>query len=121
MTSLTAPSAGEAAEAVAAGSADWRAAAVAVLSVRVIQGFIYWGGGSRRFFCDPSKLAPDAHSWMANKPGPYGLEAGMGAAAVVTPPPPANAAPTASSASCASPTWTARLLRPGLLPLERRH
>lgn len=47
--------------------AAWRAAAIALLSVRFIQGFIYWGGGSRRFIYAPSKLNPDATSWMANK------------------------------------------------------
>ena len=45
----------------------WRTAALASLSVRVIQGFIYWGGGSRRFIYAPSKLNPDAPIWMANK------------------------------------------------------
>ncbi len=45
----------------------WRTAALALLSVRVIQGFIYWGGGSRRFIYAPSKLNPDAPTWMANK------------------------------------------------------
>src|SRR5262249_60634749 len=45
----------------------WRNAAIALLSVRVVQGFIYWGGGSRRFIYAPQKLDPDAHSWMANK------------------------------------------------------
>jgi thiosulfate dehydrogenase [quinone] large subunit len=45
----------------------WRNAAIALLSVRVIQGFVYWGGGSRRFIYDPQKLDPDAHSWMADK------------------------------------------------------
>jgi thiosulfate dehydrogenase (quinone) len=45
----------------------WRTAALASLSVRVIQGFIYWGGGSRRFIYAPSKLNPDATTWMANK------------------------------------------------------
>ncbi|MBV8411285.1 MAG: DoxX family membrane protein [Alphaproteobacteria bacterium] len=45
----------------------WRNAAIALLSVRVIQGFIYWGGGSRRFIYAPQKLDPDAHTWMANK------------------------------------------------------
>jgi thiosulfate dehydrogenase (quinone) len=49
------------------GQRMWRTAALAMLSVRVIQGFIYWGGGSRRFIYAPSKLNPDAHSWMANK------------------------------------------------------
>jgi thiosulfate dehydrogenase [quinone] large subunit len=46
---------------------NWRIAAVALLSTRFIQGFIYWGGGSRRFIYAPSKLDPNAHSWMANK------------------------------------------------------
>jgi thiosulfate dehydrogenase (quinone) len=45
----------------------WRTAALAMLSVRVIQGFIYWGGGSRRFIYAPSKLNPDAPTWLANK------------------------------------------------------
>src|SRR6201995_5744712 len=47
---------------------NWRIAAVALLSTRITQGFIYWGGGSRRFIYAPSKLDPSgAHSWMANK------------------------------------------------------
>ncbi len=46
----------------------WRLAALAMLSVRMIQGFIYWGGGSRRFIYAPSKLdAWGGHEWMANK------------------------------------------------------
>jgi thiosulfate dehydrogenase (quinone) len=45
----------------------WRTAALALLSTRVIQGFIYWGGGSRRFIYAPTKLNPDAPTWMANK------------------------------------------------------
>src|ERR1700736_6152300 len=49
------------------GERQWRVAAIALLSVRTIQGFIYWGGGSRRFIYGPEKLDPDAHSWMANK------------------------------------------------------
>ena len=35
--------------------------------LRFIQGFIYWGGGSRRFIYGPEKLNPDASTWMANK------------------------------------------------------
>lgn len=54
-------------ETAAVGEHYWHLAALAMLSVRVIQGFIYWGGGSRRFIYDPSKLDPDASSWMANK------------------------------------------------------
>jgi thiosulfate dehydrogenase [quinone] large subunit len=45
----------------------WWAAGLALLSVRFIQGFIYWGGGSRRFIYAPSKLDPNAPTWMANK------------------------------------------------------
>ncbi len=58
---------------VAAAGADesalsaWRLAAYAMLAVRFVQGFIYWGGGSRRFIYAPSKLDPHAASWMANK------------------------------------------------------
>ena len=37
---------------------NWRIAAIALLSTRLIQGFIYWGGGSRRFIYAPSKLDP---------------------------------------------------------------
>ena len=50
-----------------AESDTWRIPALALLSVRFIQGFIYWGGGSRRFIYAPSKLDPHAASWMANK------------------------------------------------------
>ncbi len=39
----------------------------ALLAVRFVQGWIYWGGGSRRFIYAPAKLDPHAHSWMANK------------------------------------------------------
>jgi len=49
------------------GNNLWRIVALALLSVRFIQGFIYWGGGSRRFIYAPSKLDPHAASWMANK------------------------------------------------------
>ncbi|HEY2529875.1 MAG TPA: TQO small subunit DoxD [Xanthobacteraceae bacterium] len=49
------------------GQYTWRIAALAMLSTRIVQGFIYWGGGSRRFIYAPSKLNPDAPTWMANK------------------------------------------------------
>ena len=51
----------------AASGSDWRYAAISMLSVRIIQGFIYWGGGSRRFFYAPDKLDPEQPAWMANK------------------------------------------------------
>ncbi|EHC47589.1 Putative terminal quinol oxidase, subunit DoxD [Salmonella enterica subsp. enterica serovar Inverness str. R8-3668] len=40
---------------------------IGLLAVRIIQGFIYWGGGSRRFIYAPDKLNPDAPHWMAYK------------------------------------------------------
>lgn len=46
---------------------DWRIAAIAMLSVRCIQGFIYWGGGSRRFIYAPAKIDYTQPTWMANK------------------------------------------------------
>ena len=44
-----------------------RALGAAVLAVRLVLGWIYWGGGTRRFIYAPQKLDPHAHSWMANK------------------------------------------------------
>lgn len=61
------PRAADEAAALTAAQRSWRTAALAMLSVRIIQGFIYWGGGSRRFIYAPSKLNPDAPTWMANK------------------------------------------------------
>lgn len=48
-------------------SARWQQAALALLGIRCMQGFIFWGGGSRRFIYDPEKLDPGAHDWMATK------------------------------------------------------
>ena len=48
------------------GDTGWRNAAIGLLAVRFIQGFIYWGGGSRRFIYGPQKLNPHGH-WMAYK------------------------------------------------------
>jgi uncharacterized membrane protein YphA (DoxX/SURF4 family) len=45
----------------------WVLVAYAMLAVRFVQGFIYWGGGSRRFIYGPAKLDPHATTWMANK------------------------------------------------------
>ena len=50
----------------------FRMSGAAVLAVRFILGWIYWGGGTRRFIYAPQKLDPHAHSWMANK-----LQGGM--------------------------------------------
>jgi thiosulfate dehydrogenase [quinone] large subunit len=46
---------------------SWRLAGVALTVTRFIQGFIYWGGGSRRFIYGPAKLDPHAPHWMAYK------------------------------------------------------
>ena len=55
-------------ERITSRQSEWWAAGLALLSVRFIQGFIYWGGGSRRFIYGPSKLdAWGGHNWMANK------------------------------------------------------
>jgi uncharacterized membrane protein YphA (DoxX/SURF4 family) len=67
MAVMTMDGAPHAAAPAALGERNWRTAAIALLSVRVIQGFIYWGGGSRRFIYGPEKLDPDAPTWMANK------------------------------------------------------
>jgi thiosulfate dehydrogenase (quinone) len=67
MTVVTLDTMPRAAAAATLGERHWRMAAIALLSVRLIQGFIYWGGGSRRFIYDPEKLNPDAPTWMANK------------------------------------------------------
>lgn len=40
---------------------------IIVLSLRFVQGWIFWGGGSRRFIYDPNKLDPYSTQWMANK------------------------------------------------------
>jgi thiosulfate dehydrogenase (quinone) len=56
------------ARAMASAQQNWRTAGLAILATRFIQGFIYWGGGSRRFIYGPSKLdAWGGHNWMANK------------------------------------------------------
>lgn len=41
--------------------------AIGLLSIRIIQGFVYWGGGSRRFIYGIHKLDYTAPHWMANK------------------------------------------------------
>jgi uncharacterized membrane protein YphA (DoxX/SURF4 family) len=80
MTAITMDTALSRDDAASVAERHWRTAAIALLSVRFIQGFIYWGGGSRRFIYAPSKLDPHMPTWMANKfqsamPGAlFGLE-----------------------------------------------
>ncbi len=45
----------------------WRLTGIVLLCTRFVQGWIYWGGGSRRFIYSPQKLNPHAPQWMANK------------------------------------------------------
>ncbi len=47
--------------------ATWRLIAIILLAVRFTQGWIFWGGGSRRLIYDPSKLDPHSANWLANK------------------------------------------------------
>ena len=67
MTSITGSTHTLASASKRATSESRRNVALALLSIRFIQGFIYWGGGSRRFIYAPSKLDPHTASWMANK------------------------------------------------------
>jgi thiosulfate dehydrogenase (quinone) len=45
----------------------WQVTGLVILCIRFVQGFIFWGGGSRRFIYAPQKLDPYATQWMANK------------------------------------------------------
>ncbi|RDI44548.1 TQO small subunit DoxD [Aquicella lusitana] len=45
----------------------FKIAGLIILSIRFVQGWIFWGGGSRRFIYAPQKLDPEASQWMANK------------------------------------------------------
>ena len=67
MSTIAYPAAGRERVANDAEQRAWRISAISLMSVRVIQGFIYWGGGSRRFIYAPGKLNPHAAHWMANK------------------------------------------------------
>ncbi|MCL9684883.1 TQO small subunit DoxD [Legionella maioricensis] len=46
---------------------NWQILGWGILCIRFVQGWIFWGGGSRRFIYDPQKLDPYAPQWMANK------------------------------------------------------
>ncbi len=46
---------------------SWKSSGIIILCVRFVQGWIFWGGGSRRFIYDPEKLDPYSSQWMANK------------------------------------------------------
>lgn len=46
---------------------SWKLIGLIILSLRFVQGWIFWGGGSRRFIYDPHKLDPYSTQWMANK------------------------------------------------------
>jgi uncharacterized membrane protein YphA (DoxX/SURF4 family) len=45
----------------------WQIAGLIILSIRFVQGWIFWAGGSRRFIYAPSKLDPHSSVWLANK------------------------------------------------------
>ncbi len=68
MTPAGTPAGTPAADAATARWGDgWWLAALALPAIRFTQGFIFWGGGSRRLIYAPQKLDPHAASWMANK------------------------------------------------------
>lgn len=46
---------------------EWKIIGLCSLCIRFVQGWIFWGGGSRRFIYDPLKLDPYTSDWMANK------------------------------------------------------
>ncbi|TAL60896.1 MAG: DoxX family membrane protein [Legionella sp.] len=50
-----------------ANTYEWQVIGWLALSIRFVQGWIFWGGGSRRFIYDPQKLNPYSSEWMANK------------------------------------------------------
>jgi thiosulfate dehydrogenase [quinone] large subunit len=66
MQTQTAPPPGDRGTALRPAS-GWDLIAWALLIVRFTLGWIFWGGGSRRFIYAPQKLNPHAASWMANK------------------------------------------------------
>jgi thiosulfate dehydrogenase (quinone) len=45
----------------------WPLLAYATLAVRLVQGWIYWGGASRRLIYAPQKLDPDSAGYMGGK------------------------------------------------------
>lgn len=45
----------------------WHLIGIMTLSLRFVQGWIYWGGGSRRFIYAPQKLDPTSANYMAHK------------------------------------------------------
>ncbi|MEL0636076.1 TQO small subunit DoxD [Marinomonas sp. TI.3.20] len=47
--------------------AFWQMAGLMALAVRLITGWIYWGGASRRLIYAPLKLDPTSHAYLANK------------------------------------------------------
>lgn len=45
----------------------WSLIGLAMLGVRLVQGWIYWGGASRRLFYSVGKLDPSSHAYMGYK------------------------------------------------------
>lgn len=45
----------------------WQIAGVMALAIRLVSGWIYWGGASRRLIYAPAKLDPTSHAYLANK------------------------------------------------------
>lgn len=47
--------------------AIWQLLAAAAFSTRLVLGWVYWGGASRRFIYAPAKLDPSSPAYLANK------------------------------------------------------
>lgn len=45
----------------------WKMAGVMALAIRLVSGWTYWGGASRRFIYAPAKLDFTSHAYLANK------------------------------------------------------
>ncbi|TAL90326.1 MAG: hypothetical protein EPN62_13390 [Candidimonas sp.] len=61
-------------------SASWQLMGAAALAIRLVIGWVYWGGASRRFIYSIKKIDPGSPGYLANKlvhaaPGsPFGLD-----------------------------------------------
>lgn len=47
--------------------AIWQLLGAAAFSTRLVLGWVYWGGASRRFIYQPAKLDPSSPAYLANK------------------------------------------------------
>ncbi len=78
--SRAAAGAGNAASGIGIEATTWQLMGAAALANRLVLGWIYWGGASRRFIYATQKIDPTSHGYLANKlvhaaPGvPFGMD-----------------------------------------------